>query len=406
MIFPLKRFKIIFAFVICLFLSGCWSHKELTDLAIVSATGVDRKNNQWELTYQLVTPAASASGTSGGNANSGPPISVLSIQGDTLRKALSNNELENTRQLHIGNNRVFVIGDEAAKYGLYSLIDTYLRNPQARETVNLFITKDNPRIVVSQLMYLEKNTGEGIHKLIDRETKNDSILPKVNMYNLASQTAGGSKCAVIPELLVSGKGEPGSTKTLENTITASKVKLGGLAILKKGKLVGWVNQNEALGIAFIRNQVNKAVISFEFSGDKEGHKSKSTYEISDSSTRLKMIRKEGRVIVTANLKVKGTITDTNSPFDAIDPGVVRKLESDIGDQLLRIVQEGWHAVNRMQADVVGFADIYHRKYPRRWQAIKEDWAVEFAKIQFEPTIKVTIERVGLMNQSYQKLVEE
>lgn len=161
MVFPPKWMKILFACFVCLSLCGCWSRKELTDLAIVSATGVDRKDNQWELSYQLVTPAASASSASGGNASSGPPISVLSIQGDTLRKALANNELENTRQLHIGNNRVFVIGDAAAKYGLNSLIDTYLRNPQARETVNLFVTKHNPRIVVSQLMYLEKKHRRG-----------------------------------------------------------------------------------------------------------------------------------------------------------------------------------------------------------------------------------------------------
>ncbi|MCK8488373.1 Ger(x)C family spore germination protein [Paenibacillus sp. MBLB2552] len=401
-----QRMKPIFAFMICICLCGCWSRKELTDLAIVSATGVDRKDNQWELTYQLVTPAASASGTSGGNASSGPPISVLSIQGDTLRKAFANNELENTRQLHIGNNRVFVIGDAAAKYGLNSLIDTYLRNPQARETVSLFVTKNNPRIVVSQLMYLEKNTGEGIHKLIEKETQNTSILPKVNMFDLATESAGASKCAVIPELRISGKGEPGSTKALENTTTASKLKLGGLAILNKGKLVGWLNQKEALGIAFIRNRVNRAVISFEFSGGKEGDKAKSTFEVSDTTTRLKMKRKEGRIIVTANIKAKGMITDTGSQLDAIDPKVVRELEQGVGDELLRIVLEGWHAIHGLRTDVVGFADLFHRKYPRDWQEIKEDWAVAFAGIEFQPSVEVTVERVGLINQSYQKLLEE
>ncbi|MGG6312728.1 Ger(x)C family spore germination protein [Paenibacillus macerans] len=406
MLFKPKMMKLMFTLFACLSLCGCWSRKELTDLAIVSATGVDRKNNQWELTYQLVTPAATASGTSGGNASPGPPISVLSIQGDTLRKAFANNELENTRQLHIGNNRVFVIGDAAAKYGLNSLIDTYLRNPQARETVSMFVTKRNPRIVVSQLMYLEKNTGEGIHKLIEKETKNTSILPKVNMYDFASQTAGSSKCAIIPELLISGKGEPGSTKALETTTKASKLKLGGLAILKKGKLIGWLNQNEALGIAFIRDHVNKAVVSFEFDGGKEENKAKSTFEVSDSSTRLKLRRKDGRIIVTATIKAKGMITDTEFKLDAIDPGMVRELEQNIGAELLGIIGEGWHAVHGMRADVVGFADMFRRQNPREWQQKKEDWAEEFAKIEFEPSIEVTIERVGLINQSYQKIVEE
>lgn len=385
-------------------LSGCWHQNELTDLAIVSATGVNRKDNQWELTYQLLTPA-NASANASGSSGSGPPISVLSTQGETLRKTLSNNELENTRQLHIGNNRVLIIGEAAAKYGLESLIDAYLRNPQARETVDLFVSKNDPRLLISQLMYLEKNTGEGIHKLIDKENKATSILPKINMFDLTDQLAGPSKCAIMPELMISGKAEVGSTQALETTISASKLKLGGLAVLKAGKLTGWLDQDEALGISFIHNRVNLAVIPFLFPEANSENENMATFEISASSTSLKMRKEQEKIIVDATIKAQGMITDTEFKLDASDPEQIKELEQVIRQELLRIIWQGWNGVHELKADVVGFAEMFHRKYPKEWQRVEDQWENMFANIEFKPTVQVTIERVGLTNQSFQEFAE-
>lgn len=385
-------------------LSGCWHQNELTDLAIVSATGVNRKDDQWELTYQLLTPA-NASANASGSSGSGPPISVLSTQGETLRKTLSNNELENTRQLHIGNNRVLIIGEAAAKYGLESLIDAYLRNPQARETVDLFVSKNDPRLLISQLMYLEKNTGEGIHKLIDKENKATSILPKINMFDLTDQLAGPSKCAIMPELMISGKAEVGSTQALETTISASKLKLGGLAVLKAGKLTGWLDQDEALGISFIHNRVNLAVIPFLFPEANSENENMATFEISASSTSLKMRKEQEKIIVDATIKAQGMITDTEFKLDASDPEQIKELEQVIRQELLRIIWQGWNGVHELKADVVGFAEMFHRKYPKEWQRVEDQWENMFANIEFKPTVQVTIERVGLTNQSFQEFAE-
>lgn len=392
--------------LICLVLPGCWSRKELTDLAIVSATGVNWKNNKWELTYQLVTPSETASGASGSGSSGGPPISVLSVQGETLQKALANNDLENTRQLHLGNNRIVVIGEEAAKQGLDSLVDAFLRNPQSRETVHLFITRDDPRIVVSQLMYLEKNTGEGIYKLIEKESRNASILPQVNMFNLATQLAGASKTAAIPEITISGQGDTSSKQALESTTTASKLKLGELAILKKSKLAGWLTQDEALGVAFIRNKVKKATFSFSCRENGSSKENKSTFEISASSTRLKLHRENDQYVVSADIKTKGTITETACELDATKKEIIRKLEQEVNAVIMGYIQQGWAATHRMKADVMQIADMYHRKYPAEWQKEKKNWDAVFAEMEFRPTLQVTIERVGLINHSFQKIIVE
>lgn len=56
----------VMAFSICI-LSSCWSSKELTDLAIVAAMGIDKtKDGQYQITLQIINPGNVAGGLQGG----------------------------------------------------------------------------------------------------------------------------------------------------------------------------------------------------------------------------------------------------------------------------------------------------------------------------------------------------
>ncbi|MED3861593.1 Ger(x)C family spore germination protein, partial [Priestia megaterium] len=60
-------------------LSSCWSKKELTDLAIVSAVGIDKTKDGYHLTFQIINPGNVAGGIQGGGGGSlSPPITIYS----------------------------------------------------------------------------------------------------------------------------------------------------------------------------------------------------------------------------------------------------------------------------------------------------------------------------------------
>lgn len=57
-----------------LLLSGCWSKKELTDLAIVAALGIDKnEEGRYVGTLQIINPSNVAGGMQGGGGSQGPP---------------------------------------------------------------------------------------------------------------------------------------------------------------------------------------------------------------------------------------------------------------------------------------------------------------------------------------------
>ena len=49
----------------------------------------------------------------------------------------------------------------------------------------------------------------------------------------------------------------------------------------------------------------------------------------------------------------------------------------------------------MKVDILGFAEEFHRKYPREWKKVKKDWDEIFPTVKVTLDIKAYIRRPGL-----------
>ncbi|PAK38788.1 spore gernimation protein KC, partial [Priestia megaterium] len=72
--------------LVTVLLSSCWSRKELTDLAIVSAMGVDKtEDGRYTVTLQIINPGNVAGGMQGGGGGTqSPPVTIYWDSGDNL----------------------------------------------------------------------------------------------------------------------------------------------------------------------------------------------------------------------------------------------------------------------------------------------------------------------------------
>ncbi|WP_445648562.1 Ger(x)C family spore germination protein, partial [Priestia aryabhattai] len=62
-----KGFLLLVMMTMTILLTSCWSKKELTDLAIVSAMGIDEtKDGRFHITLQIINPGNVAGGMQGG----------------------------------------------------------------------------------------------------------------------------------------------------------------------------------------------------------------------------------------------------------------------------------------------------------------------------------------------------
>lgn len=402
----MKTVKAIAVVLMTVVLAGCWDRLELNELSITAATAIDwNDKEQWVVSYQVVIPSAisgAMGGTKGGASQS--PIIVYSTHGPSIRSAIQQSFFESPRKLFFSHNRVVVVGAEAARRGLEPLIDVYLRNSDSRETVDVLVTEGSARNILRQLMQIQMIPGEGIFETLRTENRLFSALPSVNMYELALQLTGSSHNAIVPEILVSGEPSVTSINQMGNTSLPSKLRLGRLAVIKEGKLAGWLSQDEALGVAFLRNYVNKTNVAVPCKASDP--KVTTSVRIERARTRVIPVRQGEGLRLEAKLKVYGSLLEANCDIDLEKPDEIHQLEGQVRQHILEIVRSGYSATQKLQADVIGFADMVHRKYPKLWHKAEPDWPAEYAEIPMNLEVEFAMKRVGLSTKSFKKQLGE
>lgn len=145
--------KLLLPLLVCVLTAGCWNSVELNDIAVISGTGIDWKDGSWVVSYQVVMPQVISSQSPSSNAAA---VNVFSTKAESFRGAVSKTSLEISRRLYFSHTQIVIIGQEAARKGFGSLLDTYLRNHDSRETVSVYLSKGSARRMLEQLVPLEK----------------------------------------------------------------------------------------------------------------------------------------------------------------------------------------------------------------------------------------------------------
>lgn len=388
--------------VSCLLLTGCWDSRELDRLSFTAATAIDYKDDMWNVTYQVVNPVAISKSAPGGEGKL--PINVFTTQGKTIREAVWQSRLGSTRQLYFSHTRTIVVSEAAAKQGLSQLIDVYFRNLDSRETVSVLIAAGEAKRILYQLMQLEILPGEAIEDMISGEEKEMSVLPNINMYKLGLSLLGTAKSAILPEILISESPPVTNRDDLSKSKLSSRLKLRRLAVLSQDKLVGWLPNNKALGVSFIRNEVHKTTIPFsctETSREKD-----STFRMTRSQTHLTPHKAGGHYVIDIEVKGKGVLLETNCQVDFNTMDIEHEMEKQLENEVSETIKESWQAVKELKTDVIGFADLIHRKYPKEWKQLSPNWQKEFSQIEINPKVDIILKLPGLTTKSFKTQLEQ
>jgi spore germination protein KC len=387
-----------------LLLGGCWDRTELNELAITSAAALDvNKNGLWVLSFQVILPSSisAAAGTAGGPTGQ-VPVVVYSTEGETIKGAVSESYMEAPRKLYFGHNSILVIGEEAAKKGFSQMVDLYLRNSDSRETVSILIASGDGRSILEQLLSSEPIPGIGLERILEKQERYLSKIPNVRMYDLIKKQLSPAHSILIPEVIISGGKEVTGIDQLKQTTVPSKLRLGRAAIIKETKLVGWMSDNEALGVSFLSDQVHSSTIPFSSDPEKAEAKD-STFVVSNSKTKISVKQSEGKYNVTAEIKINGWLNETGSASNLLKPETIRKMEESVQAEVVNMCKRAWAASKKANADVAGISERIYRKFPKEWKQMEQDQEDVFKKINLQINAEVKMKKVGLSNKGYNKL---
>jgi spore germination protein KC len=400
----IKRLLLSLVFTVStLLLTGCWSKKELTDLAIVAAIGIDKnEEGRYVGTMQIINPGNVTGGMQGGGGSQGPPVSVVTGTGDSIVELSRRTSRKLSRRLYYAHTNLVVISEDLAKQeSISNILDPLERDAQFRSTAIIVIAQDTKASnIVKVLTAIEKIPANKVIKTLKFTEKSWGENISVSLQEAIKTLVSPGK-----ELVVSGfraGGDVNKGKTLENTQQtepASLLSAGSLAIFKSGKLTAWISGETARGSIFLLDKLNATAIAVKWKGKNEAI----LYELIRQKTTVKVKMEKGKPHVSIKVQAEGNIGETRVQTDLTNPDVLLKIEKEIEKEIKKEIAMAVKQAQKNKADIFGFGDALHRTNPKVWKKMSAEWNdVYFPEVKTDIIVDAFIRRTGLRNNPHQE----
>lgn len=385
--------------IISILFTSCASSRELTELAIVTATALDIEDGKILLTNEIIIPAATEPGS---------PVEdkVMYIQstGDTIFDAFRNSYLEFDTKLFLSHNMLLIFGEEFAKRGIGDYMDFYSTDAEPRETSYMTVAKgDKGYNLLGINAGLASTSGDYIKGLIE----NVELTPKSRkltmyeyfkyFYDFKTPVLGVIQRVEKPEI---------SKKKGKDTSSIATSNVRGGAVFRGDKLIGYYTGDEMFGFTFMSNEIKGGLIVFhtpeEFINYKEliatSGKFVSMRIISSRTKRdIKLINDQLHLDISVRLKgiigeeLQGLELTELATKDAMEEACSEKVE-----EYIRLVMD--KAQKDFKVDNFAIKRLVYIKYPEIWKEISEEWDEEvFPNISYSVKVDTNMVRTGLIN---------
>ena len=374
-------------------LGGCWSRREINDLAIILGAGVDRTpDNKIRITLQLARPSAfgGSAEAGGGSAPKQNIVWVVSAEGSTIFDAERELALKVSRRIYWGHNIILVYGEKIAREGVRDISNFFLRNPQPRETIWVLIARGEARKVLESHSELEKTSAQSLGFLA-RHRAGFAIMLKDFQMALASR---GTNPAA-PRVELEAAGEPQGPGMEEHT-AHKELAITGTGVFKDDRLVGWLDNSETRGLLWLRGEIEKGVITIPSPGQPDKFIS---LNIIRSNTRVDPSYDGETISFNVKMTFEGDLLEQQSTEDLTKPEKIEAIERAAAKEVLR---KSTAALEKAQGeygiDVFNFGEAFHRKYKKEWRELKDRWNDEFARAEVHLAVEAYVRRTGLLTK--------
>ncbi|PKM73001.1 MAG: Ger(x)C family spore germination protein [Firmicutes bacterium HGW-Firmicutes-16] len=376
-----RLYKIAICFLVIALLSGCGTSRELNELGIVIGVGIDKEeeSDAVKITTQVVKPGQVSSGGKGGGGGE-EAYANFEETGRTVFAAIRGIANKSSRKMYFPHNQVIIIGQNAAKDGVTKYLDFFMRDPETRLNVYLLVAKDTAAEVLETKSKLERVPGNSISLMLDSEANAASQAIDIRLRDFKESLQLKTVASVAPIIEVS---EENGKKTAT---------LNGTAVFKGDKMVGTLDKSEGRGLMWVLGKVKSGIIEVECSNGNlvalETVRAKGEF-----SSELV----DGKVKIKVKISEEGNIGEDAGTEDISTLDEVAFLEQQNADVIKSEVMAAVKKAEELDADIFGFGESVHRKYPKEWTSMEDKWDEIFPTIEVEVEVEAKLRLMGRIN---------
>ena len=396
-----KRFLLFLMVIAITLTSGCWDKQELNEIALVSAIGLDKgKDGKLLGSYQIINPGNVAGALQGGGSGEKPPITVLSATGNNVLELDKTASSKSSRYMYLPHANLLVISEELAREeGIETFLDAFDRSTNFRSTARLVIARDvKAKDIVETLTSIDKVSADKVIKTLESTEENIGESISVNIQELIKSLVSPGQEPVIGGITIMNNGEKKrNMEVLSSTINLANPKTAGIAIIKKGKLVDWVDGEKAQGTLWVLNKMKTVNVNIDWNNKKDAI----SYQAVRQKTKRKVKMINGKPKVFIKVMSEGDLREATAPLNLNDTQVLMDIEKELSNKIKNQIKESIVIAQKNKADIFGFGDITHQNYPKEWREMKEKWNDEFfPAIEVDIQVETYIRRTGLRNKPF------
>ena len=389
-----KKTIIISLIFLMLILSGCWSKRELSELALVAAFGIDYIDDEFAISVQVIDPSqVSSKQPSGGKS----PVVTYHANGKTVFEAVRKILALSPRKLYFAHLQLVVIGEELAKNGLRDTVDFLARDQEIRNDFTLIVSQQaTAKDVLNVLTPIEKvPANRMLNSLKVTQDAWGSTL-EVDIEDLVTDLGVSNQYSVLSAIEVLGDKSLGIDQTNVDRIeTPVKLKFTGLAIFNEDKLVGYMDEYDSKSFNYLNDKIKSTIEIISCPSDGE-----LTTEITQSNTKTKGIVKDGKPIINVSIDIVQNVAEVKCDIDLTELKTIdwinRQTEEHIKknlDKVLNTLQENY------RADILGFGEAIHRTDPKLWKDINNDWEEIYPGVEVNVKVNANTQGLGTLQNS-------
>ncbi|MBB3869406.1 Ger(x)C family spore germination protein [Parageobacillus toebii NBRC 107807] len=392
-----RKIAIIISLLLCAtVLSGCWSAKELNELAFVVAVGIDKtKDGKYVMIFQVVNPGNVVGARQNGGGSGGVPVSIYKATGDNLVEASRKASKKLSRLIYYAHTNLFVISEEVAKEGVNGLFDALERNSECRSTAMVVIARHHSAEEVLKILTpIDKIPANQIIKTLQFSEKIWGQSINVDIGTIINDLASPGKAPIISGVEIVGSVQKGKRQTnVQASEPDARLNINGLAMFKEDKLVGWISGETARGVVWILDKMEQTGVTVE--------KEDAAYKVVRAKTSVAAHMKKGKPSISIHIQAEGDIGEEFVSIDFTNPKQIFALEKKAEKSIKKEVVKAIEEAKKAKTDIFGFGDIVYRSYPQQWKTMKSDWHDRyFPQLEVNVTVEAFIRRTGLRTKSY------
>lgn len=374
-----KIILLIFLTFIC---TGCYNYKELNELGIVSAMGISKDGDLYNLDIQILNVLDSEK--SGLNKS---PITVISGQGETIFEAARSMNRKTSKVFFLADVDYVFLDQSVLNDGLDEIMDFLIRD--TRLSLNFLVvtsTENKSLDILSSISHFDTNSANNLYDAVMNSETRYGGINSLHVRELINNYYAKGKYTIFPNVYIKDTSKSSENDSLEDSKSESYVEVKNMVFFKDKEVIELTDE-ETKGVNFLRNKIKNATLTIECDGGYF------TIETLESKMKLKSKLNIDQLNVKGNVGAEIVYYGCKDNLDNAD--VLKNISKKAEKEVESYITKAFNKSKKYNYDFLGLGNYIYKNNYKYFDFENKDWNKDgLNKLNLKYNIDVSLYKQG------------